>query len=64
MDYEIINSAISDIIKIVNNYNKEKKYDVVLCEKLVIVLLGYYLVFGPEIFQKIRTTIKHYQFKH
>lgn len=58
MDYEIINSAISDIIKIVNNYNKEKKYDVVLCEKLVIVLLGYYLVFGPEIFQKINLILE------
>lgn len=53
MDYEILNSAVEDIIYIVNQYNKGKDYDVSLCEKLVLVLLGYYMAFGPEIFKKI-----------
>lgn len=53
MDYDILNCAISNIIDIVNEYNKQHLYDVEVCEDLVIALTGYYLTFGPEIFSKI-----------
>ena len=57
MDYVLINEVIGDIIKIVNAYNKDKNYDYSVTSKLVIVLLGYYLTFGPEIFEKINKFI-------
>lgn len=57
MEYDILNSAVEDIVYIVNQYNKDKGYDVSLCEKLVLVLLGYYMAFGPEIFKKIDTVL-------
>ena len=57
MDYGLINEVIGDIIKIVNAYNKDKNYDYSVTSKLVIVLLGYYLTFGPEIFEKINKSI-------
>lgn len=53
MDYEILNTVVSEIVSIVNLYNKRHGYDVSLCERMVLALLGYYLVFGPEIFEKI-----------
>lgn len=52
MDYDVINDAIAQIISIVDNYKKED-YDEKLMENLVVALLGYYLVFGPSIFEKI-----------
>lgn len=57
MDYDILNSAVEDIVYIVNQYNKDQGYDVSLCEKLVLVLLGYYMAFGPELFKKIDTVL-------
>lgn len=53
MDYDILNAAIEDIVYIVNNYNKDKGYDFETCERLVIALTGYYLAFGPQIFNKL-----------
>lgn len=58
MDYDVINGAIDDIVWIVNQYNKEHGYDVSLCERLVLALLGYYLAFGPEIFDKINVVLE------
>lgn len=53
MDYDILNGAIDDIVWIVNQYNKTRGYDVDVCENLLLALVGYYLSFGPEIFNKI-----------
>lgn len=52
MDYEVINAAIGEIISIVKNSKKEY-YNERLMENLTTVLLGYYLVFGPNIFKTI-----------
>lgn len=58
MDYYVINGAINDIVWIVNQYNKEHGYDVSLCEKLVLALLGYYLAFGADIFTNIDVVLE------
>lgn len=58
MDYSVINAAIDDIVYIVNDYNKTRGYSVSLCERLVIALLGYYIVFGPSIFEKINIILE------
>lgn len=63
MDYDIINSAIDDIVYIVNQYNKTRGYEVSVCENLVLTLLGYYLSFGPEIFTKIVKVLDSLQIK-
>ena len=63
MHYDVINSAIDDIVYIVNQYNKDKEYEVSVCEKLVLTLFGYYLVFGPEIFTKIGKLLDALQIK-
>lgn len=57
MDYETINQAVEDIISIVNHYNSSRQYPLSVCEKLVVTLLGYYLVFGPSIFEKIQVVL-------
>lgn len=53
MDYDTLNTAISEIVYIVNDYNKKHNYTVSVCEDLVVALTGYYLAFGPSIFSKI-----------
>lgn len=53
MDYDTLNSAISDIVDIVNDYNKKDSYTVSVCEDLVVALTGYYLAFGPKVFSKV-----------
>ncbi len=58
MNYEIINDAINDIIRLVNCYNQRHNYSVELCEELVVSLLGYYLVFGPSLFKKINELLE------
>lgn len=58
MDYTIINQAIEDIVTIVNYYNRSRNYSVSICEKLVLSLLGYYLVFGPSIFEKMNIILE------
>lgn len=58
MDYEIINAAIKDIISLINYYNRDNRFSLEVCEYLVMVFLGYYLVFGEEIFAKINTVLE------
>lgn len=53
MDYKVINDVIRQIINIVNYYNRDNRYSLEVAEMLVTTLLGYFLVFGPEIFSKI-----------
>ena len=53
MDYEVINNAIYDIVDIVNYHNRYKGYSISISENLVLALLGYYLLFGPDFFGKI-----------
>lgn len=57
MDYEVINWAIDDIEKIVKYYGKKKQINEKVSNDLTIALLGYYLVFGPEIFEKINIVL-------
>lgn len=58
MDYTNINQVINDIIELINYYNKNDKFSYECCEKLVVVLLGYYLIFGCEIFEKINIVLE------
>lgn len=58
MDYEVINAAIKDIISLVNYFNKDNVYKEDLMEELVIALLGYYLVFGPSLFEQIKVLLE------
>lgn len=58
MNYDVINQAVEDIVSIVNYYNRSLHYSVSVCEKLVVTLLGYYLVFGASIFEKINVLLE------
>ncbi len=58
MDYDIINQVISELVDIVNNYNRKRGYNTFLMEDLLVVLLGYYLVFGSEIFKRIDAVLE------
>ena len=60
MDYQVINYAIEDIIKIVNAYNKRNnyKYEEEMLKNLAIALLGFYLTLGPNIFKMLQNTLE------
>lgn len=58
MDYDVINSAIEDIVCIVNRYNRTREYDIEVAEKLFLALFGYFISFGPEIFTKIDVVLE------
>ena len=61
MDYVIINQVIKEIISLTNYYNRDGKFSLDVCEKLVVVLLGYYLTFGTDIFKKINEIMEQLQ---
>lgn len=61
MDYVIINQVIKEIISLINYYNRDGKFSLDVCEKLVVVLLGYYLTFGTDIFKKINEIMEQLQ---
>ena len=58
MDYEVINAAIKDIISLVNYANRDDRYSEDLASELVVALLGYYLVFGPNLFKQINELLE------
>lgn len=53
MDYDIINQVYEEIIGIVNDYVRRTNCEYEVARKLSFALLGYYLVLGPEIFNKL-----------
>ena len=57
MDYDIINQVYEEIIGIVNDYTRRKNCEYEVARKLSFSLLGYYLVFGPEIFSKLNVLL-------
>lgn len=57
MDYDIINQVYEEIIEIVNDYIRRKDCSYEVAKKLSFALLGYYLVMGPEIFEKINVVL-------
>ncbi len=58
VDYEVLNAAIDDILLIVNSYKKSNNVTVEIAEKLLLVLFGYYVSFGPQIFDKIQEVLE------
>lgn len=57
MDYEIINQVYEEIISIVNEYVRKTNCEYEVARKLSFALLGYYLVMGPEIFNKLNVLL-------
>ncbi len=57
MDYDIINQVYEEIIGIVNDYTRRKNCEYEVARKLSFSLLGYYLVFGTEIFSKLNVLL-------
>lgn len=64
MEYDIINQVYEEIISIVNRYVRRTNCDYDVARKLSFALLGYYLVFGAGIFNKLNVlldSVKIYQ---
>ncbi len=61
MDYSIINQVYEEIINIVNDYVQKTNCEYEVARKLSFALLGYYLVFGADIFSKLNILLDSIQ---